>query len=176
MSPRIRQAGGAVPAAWLAGVVRPAVSGVGHDAVVGAAGAGAAGAGTVAAGHLRGGPPVEFHQVSLRAASVQPGVAEMVPEPVRVDVHAALLAASGGHLVDAGRGERLPVARAQPQLRPPRLPVPGAGTEVPVQAPGSLVTDPDDPVLAALAADRNLPLPQINVAAPWVTRVIPHAS
>ena len=59
------------------------LSGVGHDAVVGAAGAGAAGAGAVAAEHLRGGPAVEFHQVSLGAAAVQPGVAEVVPEPVR---------------------------------------------------------------------------------------------
>jgi hypothetical protein len=31
-------------------------------------------------------------------------VAEVVPESVRVDVHAALLAATGGHLVDAGGG------------------------------------------------------------------------
>src|SRR5712671_4231118 len=76
----------------------------GHDAVVGAAGAGAAGAGAVAAEHLRGGPAVEFHQVSLGAAAVQPGVAEVVPEPVRVGVHAALLAAAGDHLVDAGGG------------------------------------------------------------------------
>ena len=53
-----------------AGVVRSAVSGVGHDAVVGAAGAGAAGAGAVAAEHLRGGPAVEFHQVALGAAAV----------------------------------------------------------------------------------------------------------
>jgi LuxR family maltose regulon positive regulatory protein len=36
---------------------------VGHDAVVGAAGAGAAGAGAVAAQHLRGGPAVQLHQV-----------------------------------------------------------------------------------------------------------------
>ena len=48
----------------------PVVSGVGHDAVVGAAGAGAAGAGAVAAEHLRGGPAVEFHQVSFGAAAV----------------------------------------------------------------------------------------------------------
>jgi hypothetical protein len=80
------------------------VSCVGHDAVVGAAGAGATGAGAVAPEHLRGGPAVELHQVSLGPAAVQPGVAEVVPEPVRVDVHAALLAATGGHLVDAGGG------------------------------------------------------------------------
>jgi hypothetical protein len=35
--------------------------------------------------------------------------------------------------------------------------VPGAGADVPIQAPGGLVADPDDPVLAALAADRHLP-------------------
>ena len=79
------------------------VSGAGHDAVVGAAGPGAAGAGAVAAEHLRGGPAVEFHQVALRPAAVQPGVAEMVPEPVRAGIHAALAAAASDHLVDAGR-------------------------------------------------------------------------
>jgi hypothetical protein len=52
------------------------LSGVGHDAVVGPAGAGA-----VAAEHLRGDPAVEFHQVALGAAAVRPGVAEVVPEP-----------------------------------------------------------------------------------------------
>jgi len=75
-SRRLPQVSGQPPAPRGAGVVRPArpaLSGVGHDAVVGAAGAGAAGAGAVATEHLRGGPPVEFHQVSLRAASVQTG-------------------------------------------------------------------------------------------------------
>jgi hypothetical protein len=67
---------------------------VGHDAVVGAAGAGAAGAGAVAAQHLRGGPAVEFHQVPLRAAAVQPGMAEVVPEPVRPGIHPGLPAAA----------------------------------------------------------------------------------
>src|SRR5690349_19780134 len=38
---------------------KTAVLGVGHDAVVGGAGAGAAGAGAVAGEHLRGGPAVE---------------------------------------------------------------------------------------------------------------------
>jgi hypothetical protein len=37
---------------------------VGHDAVVGAAGAGAAGAGAVPAKHLRGGPAAQLHQVA----------------------------------------------------------------------------------------------------------------
>src|ERR1035441_6406810 len=96
-----------------------------------------------------------------------------MPEPVRVDVHAALPAAAGGYRVDTGGGQRLPVACAQPQLRPPGLRVPGPGAEIPVQAPGSLVADPDDPVLAALAADGDLPLPQVDVAAPRGTGVVP---
>jgi hypothetical protein len=71
-------------------------------------------------------------------------------------------------------GSRLPVS--QPQLRPPGLGVPGAGADVPVQAPGGLVADLDDPVLAALAADGDLPLPQVDVTAPRVTGVVPQAS
>jgi hypothetical protein len=105
-------------------------------------------------------------------------VAEVVPEPVRVGVHAALAAAAGDHLVDAGGGQRLPVAGAEPQLRPPGLRVPGPGAEVPVQAPGCQVADPDDPddpVLAGLAADGDLPPPQIAVTTPRVTGVIPQA-
>ena len=54
------------------------VSGIGHDAVVGAAGPGAAGAGAVPAEHLRGGPAVEFYEVAFRSAAVQPGVTEVV--------------------------------------------------------------------------------------------------
>jgi hypothetical protein len=53
--------------------------------VVGAAGAGGAGAGAVAVEHLRGGPAVELHQVPLGAAPIELGVAEVMPEPVRVD-------------------------------------------------------------------------------------------
>src|SRR5271165_4133750 len=83
---------------------RVVASGVGHDAVVGAAGAGAAGAGAVADEHLRGGPAVEFHQLSLGPAAVEPGVAEVVPEPVRIGVHVALAAAAGDHLVDDDGG------------------------------------------------------------------------
>src|SRR5450755_3559388 len=122
-----------------AGVVAAVSSGVGHDAVVGAAGAGAAGAGAVSAEHLRGGPAVEFHQVSLGPAAVQPGVAEVVPESVRERVHAALPAATDDELVDAGGGQRLPVAQSEPQLRPPGLRVPGPGPQVPVEAAGCLV-------------------------------------
>ena len=37
----------------------------------------AAGTGAVPAEHLRGGPAVEFHEVALRSAAVQPGVTEV---------------------------------------------------------------------------------------------------
>ena len=53
--------------------------------------------------------------------------------------------------------------------------MPGTGPQVPVQAAGCLVADPDDPGLAALAADGDLPLPQVDVAAPRVTGVMPEA-
>ena len=61
-----------------------ALSAAVHDAVIGAAGPRAAGAGAVPEQHLGPGPAVQLHQVALRAAAVQPGVAEVVPEPVRV--------------------------------------------------------------------------------------------
>src|SRR5260370_22714939 len=79
---------------------------VGHDAVVGAARPGTAGAGAVATQHLRGGPAVQLLQVALRAAPVQPGLAEMVPEPTRVDRHAGLAAAAGGGWVHAAGVQR----------------------------------------------------------------------
>src|SRR5271169_944599 len=60
----------------------------------------------------------------------------------------------------------------EPHLGPPGLGVPGAGPQVPVEAAGCLVADPDDAVLAALAADGDLPLPQVDVAAPRVTGVV----
>jgi hypothetical protein len=82
-----------------------------------------------------------------------------VPEPVRVGGHAGLAAAAGGHLVDPGRGQQLPVAGSQPQPGLPGPGVPGAGARVPVQADGGLVADLDDAVLAARAADGELPLP-----------------
>ena len=94
-------------------------------------------------------------------------MAEVVPEPVRVQVHAALLAAAGDHLVDVGGGQRLPVARAQPQLRPPGLRVPGPGADVPVQAPGCLVADPDDP---GRTCARRRPGPGHPAAAPRWSR------
>ena len=96
-------------------------------------------------------------------------MAEVVPEPVREGVHTALAAAAGDQLVDPGGGQRLPVAGPELQLGPPGLRVPGAGADVPVQAPGGLVADPDDPGLAALAADGDLPLPQVDVAVPRAT-------
>ena len=82
---------------------------VGHDAVVAAACPGAAGADAVAAEHLRGGPAVEFHQVALGPAAVEPGVAEVVPEPVRMHPHPALMTAADDHLMDAMRGHRSPL-------------------------------------------------------------------
>jgi hypothetical protein len=83
------------PRALRGAVMARGSGGVVHDAVVGAAGAGAAGAGAAGAGalaseHLRGGPAVQFHQVPLGAAALEPGVAEVVPEPVRVHLHPAL--------------------------------------------------------------------------------------
>jgi hypothetical protein len=79
---------------------------------------------------------------SIRSPSGPPRSSQVwlkVPEPVRVGVHAALPAAAGDQLVDPGGGQRVPVARAEPQLGPPRLSVPGPGAQVPVQAPGGLV-------------------------------------
>src|SRR5271165_2981772 len=77
-----------------------------HDAVVVAAGAGAAGAGAVPGEHLRGGPAVQFHQVARSAAAVEPGVAEVVPEPLRVHRYPRLLPSADHHLVDPGRRQR----------------------------------------------------------------------
>ena len=136
-------------------------------------GAARAGAGAVTAQHLRGGPAVQLHQVSLGPAAVQPGVAEMMPEPVRPGIHPGLPTAAGDHLVDPVRGHRPAVAHPQPQLRPPRLRMPGPDPQVPVQGTGSLVPDPDHPRPAALAAHGDLPPPQVDIAAPRVTRVIP---
>src|SRR5271166_535255 len=86
-----------------------------HDAVIGTPGPGGAGTGTVPGQHLRGDPAVQLHQVPLRPAAVQPGAAEMMPEPVRVDIHAGLLAAPLDHLVDSLGAHRPPVAGAEPQ-------------------------------------------------------------
>src|ERR1700693_4104623 len=99
-------------------------------------------------------------------------MAEMVLEPVRPGIYPGLPAAAGDHLVDPVRGHRPPLAPPQPQLRPVRLLMPGAGAEIPVQGPGGLVPDPDHPRPAALAADGDLPPPQVDIAAPRVVRVV----
>src|SRR5580700_8684439 len=150
----------------------PESGGVVHDAVVAAAGAGAAGAGTVPGEHLRGRPAVQLHQVPLGSAPVEPGVAEMVPEPVRVHGHPALAAAAGDDLVDARRGQRPPVVHAEPQLRPVRLRVPDPGSQVAVEAAGRLMADLDGPGRTALAADPDLPGLQVQVAAGGVAGVV----
>ncbi len=72
----------------------------------------------------------------------------MMPEPVRVHLHAALLAAPDDDLVDPRGGQRSPVARPEPQLRPVGLVMPRPGPQVAVEVAGSLVTDPDGPILA----------------------------
>jgi hypothetical protein len=66
-------------------------------------------------------------------------VGEVVAEPVGVDGYPGLLAAAGDHLVDAVCGQRLAVARAEPQLGLAGVGVPGAGAEVAVQADRGLV-------------------------------------
>jgi hypothetical protein len=53
------------------------------------------------------------------------GSGAVVHDPV---VAAAGAGAAGDDLVDPGGGERPPVVHAEPQLSPPRLPVPGAGS------------------------------------------------
>src|ERR1039457_6906834 len=192
--PMIKDAPGPVPAwpesqsagrlragmRWGPAPERPCrASGAGiHDAVIGAACPGAARTGTVAAQHLRGGPAVQLHQVTLSTAPVQPRVAEMVTEPMRVNLHPALPAAPDDHLVNAAGGHRPPVVHPEPQLRPERLAMPGPDPDIAVEPASSLAPNPDDPHLAALAAlaalavDPDLPLPQVKVAASRVTRVM----
>ena len=96
----------------------------------------------------------------------------MVPEAVRVHLHAALSATAGDHLEDPAGRERPPVTGAEPQFRAVRERVPGAHPQVADQAAGGLVPDLDGPHLGALAADGDFPLPQVNVAAPWVVGVV----
>src|SRR5580704_17912650 len=139
-----------------------------HDQVVVTACPRAAEAAAVPVQHLRAGPAVQLHQVTFGAAAVQPGVAEVVPEPVRVHGHAGLLAAPLDHLVDPVGGQRPAPASPEPQPPPVRLLVPGADPQVPVQAARGLVIDPDGPVLAALPADADLPPVQVQVAAAGV--------
>src|ERR1700683_354764 len=98
-----------------------------------------------------GGPPVQLDQVPLGAAPVQPGVAEMMTDPVRINGHPALAAAAHDHLIDAVRHHRPPVVHSQPLLRPVRLGMPCPDPDVTVEADGGLVADPDNPRLTALA-------------------------
>ena len=169
---RGRQGAGIVDAAARGGLRSGCV---GHDAVVAAAGSGAASAGAVAAEHLRGGPAVQLHQVALGAAAVQPGVAEVVPEPVREHADAALAAAAGDDLVDPAGCHGSPVVHPEPQLRPAGLSVPGPDADVPVQGAGGVEADLDRAGRAALAVDGDLPVPQVHVAAPRVAGVIADA-
>src|SRR5258708_30368147 len=81
----------------------------------------------------------------------------MVAEPMRTDRDPALAAAPGNHLVNAVGGHRRPVIHSQPQLRPVRLLMPGADPDIPVETAGGIMADPDDPRLAALATDCDLP-------------------
>ena len=138
-----------------------------HDAVIGTACPRAARAGTVPEQHLRGRPAVQLHQVALCTAPVQPGMTDMVTEPMRIHRDAALAAAPDHHLVDPVGRHRRPV-HSEPEFRPVRLGVPRSDPEVAVDAAGGLMADPDDPRLAALAADGDLPLPQPASLRGWL--------
>src|ERR1039457_2744953 len=127
--------------------------GVVHDAVVAAAGSCVAGAGAVAAEHLRGGPPIQFHEVALGAAAVEPGMAEVMPEPVRGDPGAALASPPGDDLAEAACGQRAAVTDAEPELRPVSLHLPGADPYVPVEGTSGVVAELDSPGLAAGSVD-----------------------
>src|ERR1039457_5094670 len=140
------------------------LGGVVHDAVVAAAGSCVAGAGAVAAGHLRVGPPIQFHEVALGAAAVEPGMAEVMPEPVRDYLDAALASPPGDDLADAACGHRAAVTDAEPELRPVSLHLPGADPDVPVEGTSGVVADLDSPGLAALAVDGDLPQLQVQVS------------
>src|SRR5439155_8446050 len=71
---------------------------------------------------------------------VRPGV----PELMRMDVrYSGLLAAAFDHLLDSPVGHRPPAAVAEPQLRPPLLRVPSAGTQVPVDRQSALRSEGD---------------------------------
>jgi len=89
--------------------------------------------------------------------------------------YAGLLAAAGDHLVDAVGAQRLAVSGPEPQLRPCGQRVAGAGAEVAVHADGGVVAELDDAVLAALAVDGDLPLPQVDVAAVRVVSAVADA-
>src|ERR1035441_8420570 len=65
-----------------------------------------------------------------------------------------------------------PLAVIGPRLR---LGLRGAEREVPVEGASGVVADLDGPGLAALAVDGDLPVPQVEVAAPRVVGVIADA-
>lgn len=50
--------------------------------------------------------------------------------------------------------------------------MPGPDPDVAVEAQGGVVADPDDPRLTALAPDRDLPLPQVNITALRILGVV----
>jgi hypothetical protein len=91
---------------------------------------------------------------------------------VRIDADPALTAPPGEHLVDTVASHRRPVVHPQPELRPVRLPIPGADPDLAVKTADGLIAEPDDPRLAALAADGDLALRQVNVAALRVVWIV----
>ena len=86
------------------------------------------------------GPP---SSLALEVASVATSDPEFVrpgaPELMRMDVgYSGLLAAALDHLLDAPVGHRPATTVTEPQLRPPLLRVPPAGTQVPVGCQSAL--------------------------------------
>jgi hypothetical protein len=61
-----------------------------------------------------GRPAVQLHQVALGPAADEPGMAEVMAEPVREHLDAALPTAADGDLVHAAGGHRPPVANPEP--------------------------------------------------------------
>src|SRR5258708_23260367 len=102
-------------------------------------------------------------------SDVEPGLAEVVAEAVRVDVGAALAAPAGDGLVEAAGGHRPAVICPEPDLGLVGLGVPGAGAQIPVERAGGVVADLHGARLASLAGHRALPVPQI----PFQRRRIP---
>jgi hypothetical protein len=61
---------------------------------------------------------------------------------------------------------------SQPQLRPVCLGMPCPDPDVTAGTDGGLVADPDDPRLTALAPDRDLPPPQVDITALSILGVV----